>query len=178
MGRGLGEFKVSTDPNWLYSTIAQSSAAIVAIVGGFITATILSRRAEKTSLQNELSDKKAQLKGLRSYSPPTIYKSRATAEEIQSRKEQMDSIRERISLLTAQVHELESRLKTFAYPPNLKWGIAVLGYLAVFGILLPVLIIWKEAYSYAAKTLTMASFYIGIIGIFAYIVLQIRELRR
>ncbi|GAI11749.1 unnamed protein product, partial [marine sediment metagenome] len=28
------------DPNWLYSTIAQSSAAIVAIIGGFITATV------------------------------------------------------------------------------------------------------------------------------------------
>jgi hypothetical protein len=43
-----------TDPSWLYSTIAQSSATIVAIIGGFITHSILSLRAEKISLLNQL----------------------------------------------------------------------------------------------------------------------------
>ncbi|MBN1855613.1 MAG: hypothetical protein JW846_01510 [Dehalococcoidia bacterium] len=42
------------DANWLYSTIAQTSAAIVAIVAGFLTAWVLYLRGEKASLQNEL----------------------------------------------------------------------------------------------------------------------------
>lgn len=52
------------DPNWLYSTIAQSSAAIVAIVGGFITASVLMLTSEKRSLRHQLADKKARLEAL------------------------------------------------------------------------------------------------------------------
>ena len=166
------------DPNWLYSTIAQSSAAIVAIIGGFITASILAKRAEKSSLSNQLSEKKAQLKGLRNYSPPVIYKNRATPEEIQSRKERMDSVREKISLLDAEIRDLETRLETFAYPPNLGLGIGVLGYLAVFGILFPVFMIWTELYSDIAKKLIVYCFYGGILGLFAYIAVQIKMLGR
>jgi polyhydroxyalkanoate synthesis regulator phasin len=166
------------DPNWLYSTIAQSSAAIVAIVGGFITTGILSRRAEKASLSNQLSDKKSQLKGLQNYRPRTIWANRATDEEIQSRREHMDSIQEKISLLRAEVSDLETRLKAFSYPPNLGWGICVLGYLAVFGILVPVLIIVYEAFFTWAKVLTTVSFWLGIIGVFTFIVFQLRALRR
>ncbi|MFC2013361.1 hypothetical protein ACFLU8_00490 [Chloroflexota bacterium] len=46
------------DPNWLYSTIAQSSAAIVAIIGGFITASVLMLITEKRNLKNRLADNK------------------------------------------------------------------------------------------------------------------------
>jgi len=49
------------DPNWLYSTIAQSSAAIVAIVGGFITATVLMLTSEKRSLRHQQAEKKTRL---------------------------------------------------------------------------------------------------------------------
>ena len=54
------------DPNWLYSTIAQSSAAIVAIVGGFITASVLMLTAEKRSLAQQQADKKTRLEALKS----------------------------------------------------------------------------------------------------------------
>lgn len=52
------------DPNWLYSTIAQSSAAIVAIVGGFITASVLMLASEKRSLRHQKADKQTRLKAL------------------------------------------------------------------------------------------------------------------
>lgn len=52
---------MSIDPNWLYSTIAQSSAAIVAIVGGFITASVLTIMAEKRSLEQQTTEKKTDL---------------------------------------------------------------------------------------------------------------------
>ena len=56
---------MTTDPSWLYSTIAQSSAAIVAIVGGFITASVLMLRAEKRSLAHQQADKKTRLEALK-----------------------------------------------------------------------------------------------------------------
>jgi len=55
-----------SDPNWLYSTIAQSSAAIVAIVGGFITASVLMLRAERRSLAHQQADKRTRLEALKS----------------------------------------------------------------------------------------------------------------
>lgn len=53
------------DPNWLYSTIAQSSAAIVAIVGGFITASVLMLTSEKRSLKHQLTDRETRLEALK-----------------------------------------------------------------------------------------------------------------
>ena len=73
---------------------------------------------------------------------------------------------------------LERRIREFSYPPNLEWGIAVLGYLAVFGVLLPVLMIYKGVYIYIAKLIVMAFFFIGIIGIFTYVVIIMRMIRR
>ena len=51
------------DVNWLYSAAAQSAAAIVAILGGFITSRILMLNAEKRSLENQYSSaaKRAEL---------------------------------------------------------------------------------------------------------------------
>lgn len=56
---------MTTDPSWLYSTIAQSSAAIVAIIGGFITATVLMLTAEKRSLTHQKKDKETRLAALK-----------------------------------------------------------------------------------------------------------------
>ena len=56
---------MSTDPNWFYSTIAQSSATIVAIIGGFITHSVLSLTAERRSLRNQRRDKEARLQALK-----------------------------------------------------------------------------------------------------------------
>ncbi len=145
---------MNTDPSWLYSTIAQSSAAIVAIMGGFITATILRLTAEKRSLVKRLEY-------LNSYT-----------------KSSLASITENIEELKREIPTLEGRIKAFSYPPNLIWGLVVLGFLAIFGILFPVLIIAYEAFFTWVKVSVTASFWLGIIGVFAYIVFQIRTLRR
>jgi hypothetical protein len=36
----------ASDPNWFYSTVAQSTAAIVGLAGGFLAARLVSHRAE------------------------------------------------------------------------------------------------------------------------------------
>lgn len=143
-----------TDPNWLYSTIAQSSAAIVAIIGGFMTATILRLTAEKRSLVKRLE-------WLNSYT-----------------KSSLAPITENIEELKREIPTLEARIKTFSYPPNLKWGVAVLGYLAVFGILFPVLIIAFEAFFNWVKASITTTFLLGIIAVFSYVVFQMRTLKK
>jgi hypothetical protein len=55
---------MATDPSWLYSTVAQSSAAIVAIIGGFITASVLNLLSEKRSFKKQLSEKETQTKNI------------------------------------------------------------------------------------------------------------------
>jgi len=145
---------MSTDPSWLYSTIAQSSAAIVAIIGGFITATLLRLAAEKKSLIKRLEY-------LTSYT-----------------KSSLAPITENIEELKREIPTLEAQIKTFSFPPNLWWGVVVLGYLAVFGILFPVLIIAFEAFCNFAKVLIITTFWLGIIAVFSYIVVQIRTLKK
>ena len=127
-----------TDPNWLYSTIAQSSAAIVAIVGGFITATVLMLTAEKRSLITQVSDKKGMLDSL----------IEAGADETIPN----------IIALDSEIPILEGRINAFSYPPNLIWGLVVLGFLAVFGILFPIFMIWTELYSDIAKKIIVYCF--------------------
>ncbi len=146
------------DPNWLYSTIAQSSAAIVAIIGGFITATVLMLTAEKRSLVTQVSDK------------------RRMSDSLQ--KTNADEVIPNILALESEIPILEGRIKAFSYPPNLIWGLVVLGFLAIFGILIPVIIIAYEVFFSWAKLLTLTTFSIGLIGIFIYVVVQIRILKK
>ena len=297
---------MSTDPNWLYNTIAQSSSAIVAIIGGFITATVLSLSAEKRTLINQEQDKKARLELLRnektrlsqeldaeanrifiaaitdkivnSQGIPSfeqlikdnpevqtpnretlrkdyevfvaqllqakefivknsdkinvksgrfdnwvqtnlldiskynyeilrsVYnqvekqkrESLSTAERLLWVKElevpyttpntvqqEQERLREKIKADTNEIASLENDVKSldfhiskFSYPPNLGWGIGVLGFLAVFGILLPVIIISREAFFPWAKYMTLIPFSLGLIGVFIYIVFQIRTLTK
>ena len=150
-----------TDQSWLYSTIAQSSAAIVAIIGGFITATVLMLTAEKRSLLTQVSDKRKMLDSL---GQPKIGTN-------------VDKMMPNIIALHSEIPILEGRIKAFSYPPNLIWGLVVLGFLAIFGILIPVIIIACEAFCIWAKLITVILFSIGIFGIFIYIFLQLRTLR-
>jgi len=145
---------MTTDQSWLYSTIAQSSAAIIAIVGGFIPASVLMLRAEKRSLVKRLE-------WLNSYT-----------------KSSLAPITENIEELKREIPTLEARIKAFSYTPNLKMGAYVLGFLAVFGIITPVIIIANEAFYSWAKWLTTGLFCLGVIGVFTYIGFQIRTLMR
>ena len=315
-----------TDPSWLYSTIAQASAAIVAIVGGFITASVLMRGSEKASLTQQQANKKTRLRALeqeetRLYEVyetmkidkfleaiadeltkedelpslevlmqrypeqnlhPAIlkreyenlsklrlearqfieqhsdkinlakfllfdewikeneldislydyelldeeyYRFRNREEEIleeQKRKttppqlrgmfeiqmpnimrlpspsqtqyelyrrskedrkfedveRRVNNLRHEIMLLHNEITDLDTRLKTFTYPPNLGWGFLVLLLLAVFGILIPLLVIFAHAYTVTNSLIAIVSFILGLAAVFVYIYIQIRTLRR
>lgn len=302
-----------TDPSWLYSTIAQSSAAIVAIVGGFITASVLMLTAEKRSLANQKKDKEARLQTLKnekgtlsqeldtreveifiesitdkiidskdmpsleevindnteaqSLNPvilkreyevfsskiikakkfiithlekikpksvtfvdwvkmnnldiskydyeilerlydkvlgqkleqkqeslpaweratlsPTLLRMRlphitpiSEQQELQRLRQNIQEYTGEIAVLENDVNNLDFRISKFSYPPNLGWGLGVLGFLTVVGILFPVFLIWTELYSDIARKIIVYCFYASILGLFAYIASQIYSLRR
>jgi hypothetical protein len=50
-----------TDPNWLLSTVVQSTATFVAIVAGFIISRLLALSAERSGIQTKVRDIKLQL---------------------------------------------------------------------------------------------------------------------
>jgi hypothetical protein len=50
------------DPNWLLSTVVQSTAAFIAIVAGFILSRLLALSAEKSGLETRVRDIELQLK--------------------------------------------------------------------------------------------------------------------
>ncbi|MFZ6003787.1 MAG: hypothetical protein ACOYXM_07600 [Actinomycetota bacterium] len=55
------EGAVATDPNWLLSTSAQSAAALVAIVGGFLVSRLVSLASEKQALERRLAELQGRL---------------------------------------------------------------------------------------------------------------------
>src|SRR3972149_827768 len=167
---------MTTDPSWLYSTIAQSSAAIVAIIGGFITASVLNLLAEKRSLTNQFRAKQADLQALDNNDHKMRYEIHPIDYKVQT--ETLVQIERDIERTKTEVSELKERLDAFSYPPNLKMGVYILGFLAVFGIILPVIVITGETFYSWLKWLVTSLFSLGIIGVFIYIAFQIKELRR
>ena len=89
----------------------------------------------------------------------------------------MNSVRQEIRLLEGEISSLDTRLKTFSYPPNLGGGIAILCYLAAVGIIFPIVLIRSEFYHDTLKSITIALFSVGIIVIFAYLISLIKRLR-
>lgn len=51
-----------SDPNWLLSTLAQSTAAVVAIVGGFLVSRLVQLSSEKEGLRRRLTNARDELK--------------------------------------------------------------------------------------------------------------------
>jgi len=305
------------DPNWLYSSTAQSAAAIVAIVGGFITSRLLGLSAERSALQNELAAKQSKLKALQNqdhdlgeesqrldawnglwrmevtgYGDPipelqqlraenavlqeldpaivqevyeesrsrleaafsfvrdnaglieaadtnlsewlskhrlsiegldrhlvsSAFKDVAEARRTQAKEEarkrspfgiQMpdfsfalptlstlpdtsivkqdpkERIREEKRNLAAQIEILQSdvahlgeRLSAFRYPPNMWWGLVILAYLTVGGVIVPLALLPVDVHREELKWTVLALFSSGILALFVYIGTQILDLQK
>jgi|SRR3989344_110215 len=61
-----GAALISTiDPNWLYSSIAQSSAAIVGLMGAFLTTKLITKKSVIKGLETQIRDNKAKIEFLK-----------------------------------------------------------------------------------------------------------------
>ena len=297
------------DPNWLYSSTAQSAAAIVAIVGGFITSRLLGLSAERGTLQNEWAAKQSKLRTLQGQHDelgdelqrieawsgglsrlwlldydetfpelasvmaknrdledldPRIVNEyynnlRTTHEGVQAflrvngdiithededlsewlsrnalsaagldkellqrafrkvgdakreqRKtayqrmteslrvpigmsfsdhkltvdpkdkieEQRTSLAAQIELLESEVLHLSGRLDAFSYPTSIWWGLGVLAYLAVGGVVVPLAMLPADVHHEALKRIVLALFSSGVFALFLYIAVQMVALRK
>lgn len=146
------------DPNWLYSTIAQSSAAIVAIIGGFITATALGLRSEKSRLRRLLAEMN---KGESKENAGSLKLPNGTE----------------IPLTIFEAAATRFHLEYLA-PRFIRWGILVIAYLACSGIVLPVIFIGCELFQSPLRWLILVLFCLGIIGLLFYIGWLARELKK
>lgn len=303
---------MSTDLNWLYSTIAQSSAAIVAIIGGFITHSVLMLAAEKRSLKNQRTDKEIRLEALReeeerlleesealkvreflnyvideltvadewpsfevmmethpqtqnlnreklkceyeklakqtldsmhfieqhsnkievldaltfdewvaknnldisgydkdvlereydrkcerqqkvllekerlvletrrpkSIKLPTLTLTLWEQQELERIRDRLSNLEHEILLFESELATLDTRLGTFSYPPNLGWGLLVLLILAVCGIIIPLLVIFTQAFTNTNSLIVIISFIVSLFAVFFYIAYQIIKLGR
>ena len=98
--------------------------------------------------------------------------------ELEHKEEQLHNIKYEISALSNEISSLDTRISYFSYPPYLRGGIAVLVYLAVSGILIPIFVIGYELYNNTIKQWIIALFSIGISLIFAYIIYLVNRLIR
>ncbi len=88
------------------------------------------------------------------------------------------ALEKEIDTLKAEIHNLETGLETFSYPPHLGVGVIILMYLALFSIVLPVYLILTETFALMWKSLLFIMFTVGLLALFAYIGAQVDELRR
>ena len=148
---------MATDPSWLYSTIAQSSAAIVAIIGGFITATALRLRAERARLG----------------------RLQANIREKGSKEDVGNQVQgQRAGVSSTIIEAAEIRIHTeYRAPRFIRWGMLILAYLAFSGIVLPIISIGCELFQAPLRRLVLVLFCLGIIALLVYIGWLIRELK-
>ena len=151
---------MATDPSWLYSTIAQSSAAIVAIIGGFITATVLTLSAESRSLKRQWDLKRIQMK--------VLDEKKSSPQDLEKDK----------SLIISEAAEARFNFELLHAPKFIWFGLGVLAYLSISGILLPVIAMGYKIFNDSLKNWIIALFSLGIIGIFVYVSLLIWSFRR
>src|SRR3989338_8186128 len=53
------------DPNWLYSSIAQSSAAIVGLMGAFLTTKLINQKSIIKNTESQIRENKAKIEFLK-----------------------------------------------------------------------------------------------------------------
>ena len=90
----------------------------------------------------------------------------------------MAPITENIDELKRKIPMLEAQIEALSSPPYLIRGLILLGYLAFFGIVLPVLFLCFHIHIDCAKVIVMIAFCLGIFSIFVYVATLINTLRR
>ena len=94
------------DPNWFYSALAQSAAAIVGLIGAFVTSRVMMMASERSRIEKRINEIDAEIKELERQNAPLLEYiaeiDRKDAEE--NRKEDDESVN---SFLRAKKQELD-----------------------------------------------------------------------
>ena len=61
-----------TDPNWFYSALAQSAAAIVGLIGAFVTSRVMMMASERSRIEKRINEINAEIKALERQNTPLL----------------------------------------------------------------------------------------------------------
>ena len=60
------------DPNWFYSALAQSAAAIVGLIGAFVTSRVMMMASERSRIEKRINELNAEIKELERQNAPRL----------------------------------------------------------------------------------------------------------
>jgi hypothetical protein len=94
------------DPNWFYSALAQSAAAIVGLIGAFVTSRVMMMASERSRIEKRINEIDAEIKELERQNAPLLeYIAEIDRkDEEEDRKEDAESVN---SFLRAKKPELD-----------------------------------------------------------------------
>ena len=160
-----------SDPNWFYSALAQSAAAIVGLIGAFVTSRVMMVAGERSRIENRINEIAAEIKKLeRQKHMGTYYRNDRIREE--------GRIRE-INQKNAIIQELLNQLNQIVLPKHFKRLILSLIYFTTVGVILPLwlLPITPEQH-FVWKPIVLIFFISGLIAVFLYIFIEIKYITK
>lgn len=172
------------DPNWLLSTMAQSAAALVAIVGGLIVTRVISLRGEVNSIDLErakieqrqatievgLQRRHEELSPLSARLAEDKVMSTHAADRLQLLRDEIGDLDEEAGELVARDGYLDQRRQELVVPSDLLGARRVLTYFGVLGVALPVVVMWFGGADVQwARALSVVGFLGGLGGVGTYL---------
>jgi hypothetical protein len=144
-----------SDPNWLYSALAQSAAAIVGIFGAFVTSKVIWMAGERSRIERRNNELKLEIQE-QSYS---------------------GLIDEKWDTLQGRKEELRRELDEIILPKHFTGLILALIYFTGVGVVLPLYLlpITPEQHLFW-KPIVLFLFITGLIAVFSYILIEIKHI--
>jgi len=194
-----------TDPNWFYSALAQSAAAIVGLIGAFVTSRVMMMEGEKSRLENRIRETNAEIKELeRQNAPLSEYIEDIDKKYKELEKEELPETslsrpllrpgldspymkyqrvrgenNKEISRKNAIIQELLNQLNQIVLPKHFKRLIISLIYFAVVGVILPLYLLPITPEQHLVlKPIVFVLFITGLFAVFLYIFIEIKYITK
>jgi hypothetical protein len=182
------------DPNWFYSAIAQSAAAIVGVICAFVASWVMMLTSERSQIGKRINEIDTEIKELKRQNVPLL----EYIEEV-DRKDDEESVdnflmakndnyidchkiigknNKEISYKKAKIQELKHQLNQIVLPEHFKGLIFYLIYFTIVVVILPLwlLPITSEQHLFW-KPIVLGLFITGLFSAFLYIFIKIRLAR-
>jgi hypothetical protein len=168
----------AADPNWLLSSAAQSAAALVAIVGGFLAARVIAFNSDRDAAVRRSSITGRDLQGWmnleatakaeldeRDQKSPKEPKQRA---ELKSR---LSESQERVVRLIMEQDQIQRELAAMEFPADVGFGFGVLFNFALLGVVLPIILMatQPEDVSLLWRIVVVIGFLLGLLGLAVFL---------
>ena len=194
-----------TDPNWFYSALAQSAAAIVGLIGAFVTSRVMMMAGEKSRIENRIREINAEIKELeRQNAPLTEYIEDSDKKYAELEKEELPETslsrpllrpgldspymknqrvrgknNKEISYKKAKIQELQHQVSQIILPEHFKGLIFSLIYFTIVGVILPLWLLPITPEQHLVwKPIAFVFFISGLSVVFLYVLIEIKYITK